>query len=228
MQKKLVLLHGALGAGEQLQALAQNLADTYEVKVYEFSGHGKQADDVAPFTIEKLAVDFHHWLQQEYTQPVNVFGYSMGGYVSLSLATTYPQLFEKIVTLGTKFKWSKEESVKETAKLNPQFLLEKAPAYCDYLVQLHGTNHWKNVLKKTAGLMVELGEKPLLNEVTLSMIQTPVQLMLGELDKMVTREETEMVQHQLKHATFEIIPGFVHPLERLDAQQLAEILRTKY
>jgi len=227
MTKKLVLLHGALGAGEQLQALATSLAGNYEVNIYEFPGHGKRAAEPENFTIEKLAAGFHQWLQQNYTQPVNVFGYSMGGYVSLHLATVYPQLFAKIVTLGTKFRWSQEESAKETKKLDAGFLLEKAPAYCDYLKQLHGQN-WKTVLEKTAGLMMALGKKPLLNEVTLSMMDTPVHLMLGELDKMVTREETEMVQQQIKQSTFEIIPGFVHPLERLDANQLAEVLKKNF
>lgn len=219
MRQKLVLLHGALGAGIQLEPLATLLSDQYEVSIYEFPGHGKKANDLEDFSIEDLAAAFHEWLIQHYSAPVKIFGYSMGGYVSLYLASSYPGLFEKTVTLGTKFRWSVEESAKETVKLDPAFLLEKAPAYCQYLESLHGTQ-WKEVLRKTAGLMKKLGEKPLLNARTLAQIQTPVQLLLGELDKMVTREETEQVCAQITGAGLQIVPGFVHPLERLDATQL--------
>jgi pimeloyl-ACP methyl ester carboxylesterase len=220
MRQKLVLLHGALGAGIQLEPLAGLLSDQYDVKVYEFPGHGKKANETGEFSIENLASAFNTWLVQNYNGPVKVFGYSMGGYVGLYLAASHPGLFEKIVTLGTKFRWSVEDSAKETAKLDPVFLLEKAPAYCQYLERLHGI-YWKEVLQKTAGLMQKLGQKPLLDPITLSHIQTPVDLLLGELDKMVTREETEQVCTQITAAGIQIIPGLVHPLERLDVQQLA-------
>lgn len=223
MAHKLVLLHGALGAGEQLGTLAQSLSSTYEVQVYEFPGHGKRVNENIDFTIESLTSDFHGWLRQHHSGPVKVFGYSMGGYVCLHLAAAYPRLFENIVTLGTKFRWSVEESAKETKKLDAAFLQEKAPVYCDYLKQLHG-EQWQAVLEKTATLMTALGKKPLLNEVTLSMVETPVHLLLGELDKMVTREETEEVQKHLKNSRFEIVPGFVHPLERLDTDALGKVL----
>lgn len=224
----LVLLYGALGAAKQLAPLQQLLSQQYEVSVYEFPGHGQRAAEQTDFSIEQLAAGFYEWLGKKYTQPVQVFGYSMGGYVCLYLAKDHPQLFSKILTLGTKFSWSIEVAAKETSKLNAAFLLEKAPAYCDYLQDLHGADQWQNVLQKTAGLMQKLGEQPLLTADTLKQVQVPVHLLLGELDKMVTREETETVHQQIKGSRYEIVNGFVHPLERLDPSQLSEVLQAKF
>lgn len=224
MGKKLVLLHGALGAGKQLDPLEAKLRSLgFDPVIYEFSGHGKRTDFTGSFSIESLSEELLAWIRSEQLQPANIFGYSMGGYVALWLSSQHPQLVRQLVTLGTKFSWSPEESQKETRKLDPDFLLEKAPAYCDYMEALHG-NAWRQVLEKTATLMTALGKKPLLDESGLKNIHVPVHLLLGELDKMVTRQETENVQSLIKDSQYQLLNGFVHPLERIDQAELGTVL----
>lgn len=221
--KKLVLLHGALGAGSQLQPLAKALSGAYDVQVYEFPGHGARAAEPAEFTMEFLVADFHNWLVAHAAEPVDVFGFSMGGYAALVLAGIQPHLFNRIVTLGTKFNWTFSEAEKETAKLDAGILAQKAPQYVEYLQQLHDM-HWQKLLEGTRGLMMGLGQNPLLNDVVFKTIQTPVTLMLGELDKMVTRDETVQAKNAMPNGEFRLVDGFVHPLERLDTAKLAEVV----
>jgi pimeloyl-ACP methyl ester carboxylesterase len=226
MKRDLVLIHGALGAGKQFDELVPSLNQTFSVHVYEISGHGKRATENIPFTIENFALDFKEFLSG-FDHPVHVFGFSMGGYVSLYLAKTNPHLFDTIVTLGTKFRWSVEESLKETQKLNVEILETKVPQYCGYLELLHDL-HWKSVVEKTKQMMLRLGENPLLNENSCKEIKTKTILMLGELDKMVSKEETERIEISLVNAEFKLLPGFVHPLEKLEKNLLAETLKSVF
>jgi len=89
-------------------------------------------------------------------------GYSMGGYVALYLALMQNNLIHNIVTLGTKFNWSKEAVDKETKLLNPEIMLEKIPAYAKTLETKHGS-HWKELVIKTAGMMNDIGNNNFLN-----------------------------------------------------------------
>jgi esterase/lipase len=223
MKKDLILIHGALGAGKQFDELAEILNHDYNVLVYEIPGHGKRASEKVSFRIENFALDFKEFLKK-LNNSVNVFGFSMGGYVSLYLANTNPEYFQNIITLGTKFHWSFNESLKETQKLNIELLEAKVPQYCRYLESLHGA-HWKRVVEETKKMMLLLGENPLINETSCKEIKTKTLLMLGELDKMVTKEETQLIHDNLVNSEFKILPAFVHPLEKLDTHLLAETLK---
>lgn len=222
--KDIVLVHGALGAAAQFDALVPLLANRYKVHVYEITGHGKRSVEEPIFTMLNFVNDFKKYLQQ-FSDPVTVFGFSMGGYISLSLAKSNPGYFQQIITLGTKFHWTVEESLKETAKLNAELLEIKVPQYCDYLKSLHGDN-WKNVVDKTKQVMLGLGQELLLTVDTVKNISVKTTVMLGELDKMVTREESEKMSAAIPGAAFKLLPGFVHPLEKLDPVELASVLKT--
>lgn len=224
MKKDLVLIHGALGSAKQFEGTAKHLSDAYNVFMYEFPGHGSRVEEDVEFSIENFMPDLAKYLDK-FERPVNVFGFSMGGYVSLVLSAAAPDFFKRIVTLGTKFHWTVEESIKETAKLNTEVLEVKVPQYCAYLKDLHG-DKWKLVVEKTKKLMLDLGKTPVLTNEYFTVIKTETVLMLGELDKMVTNEETRMVQASLSNSSFIILEGFVHPLEKLDPLKLAEILKT--
>lgn len=221
--KEIVLIHGALGAASQFNALKEYLEKDFRVLVFEIPGHGSRSNEEVSFSIEYFSKEFGDWLVQNTKPPVTLFGYSMGGYIGLYLSLEKPTYFDHIITLGTKFKWSVEESLKEGGKLVPDTLEQKVPQYAEYLKTLHG-NNWKKVVEKTAGLMQKLGANPLITPDTALGVQVKTTLMLGELDKMVTVEETQLIQGKIKDSQFVLLPGYVHPLEKLNAIDLAHTL----
>ncbi len=54
MQTPLLLLHGAIGASDQLQPLAEKLAGNHDVHLLDFPGHGGK-EDTGDFSIQKFA-----------------------------------------------------------------------------------------------------------------------------------------------------------------------------
>lgn len=223
--KDIVLLHGAIGAKDQLQPLTDLLKNDFNVHAFNFSGHGGKPFTEEPFSIQAFAAELQEYLLIQQIKHASVFGYSMGGYIALYLAKQQPQLFSEIVTLATKFEWNEAVAAKEAGMLNAEVIHEKVPLFAEQLKQRHEPNDWKLVLEKTKEMLLQMGkEKPLqLNDYTI--INLPVLLLLGDNDKMVTKEETEAVQKVLPNSRFQLLEQTAHPIEKTDIAVLAGIIR---
>ncbi|MGW8122734.1 alpha/beta fold hydrolase [Roseivirga echinicomitans] len=226
--KKLILLHGALGSADMFDGLAEKLKRDFQVYTFNFSGHGGAPVNKEGFGIEVFAEELQSFITKNKLKGADIFGYSMGGYVALYLAVTQPKLMGKIVTLGTKLMWTADDAEEETSRLNPETIKEKVPQYAALLKARHGSKQWKEVIWQTAGMMLELGDEPLLNTGNFPLITNQVTILLGADDTMVSKEESENVAGMLPKGKFISIPNMPHPLEKVDVGELAKhILNSK-
>ena len=224
--KKLILLHGALGSASMFDDLTEKLKGSFEVYAFNFSGHGGGPINEEGFGIEVFAEELKAFIINNKLEEADIFGYSMGGYVALYLAASQPNLIGKIVTLGTKLAWTAEGAEEETARLNPELIKEKVPQYAALLKERHGKKQWKQVIWQTAGMMLELGDEPLLTMENLPLVTNEVTILLGADDIMVSKEESENVATILTNGKFISIPNMPHPLEKLDTGVLCENLKS--
>ena len=224
--KTILLLHGALGAAQQLQPLSELLKNDFEVHCLEFEGHG-QTPSEKPFSIDGFVDNLKDYLDEKNLRNIIVFGYSMGGYVALKLAARNPEYFEKIITLGTKFHWTAEAAEKEVQYLIPEKIEVKLPAYAAMLAGLHGASSWKTLMQKTADMMLRLGNGEATSDELFKQIVVPCSLCLGDKDQMVSREETERIKDMITHAEFELLEDTVHPIDRVDVARLAALITKK-
>lgn len=222
----ILLLHGALGSGEQLNPLRNLLQPSWDVHVLTFEGHGQRSSD-KPFSIALFAHNLKQYLDEQRLQKVVVFGYSMGGYVALKLAHQYPEYFSTIITLGTKFNWTPDSAAQEVKMLNPDKILEKVPGFAKALQQLHGEENWRLVMQKTATMMLALGSNNALRDSDFGQIQIPCHIGVGGLDAMVTRQETESTAAKIPGAQFYLLPNAPHPIDKLDFEEIAELIHKK-
>ncbi|MBS1661635.1 MAG: alpha/beta fold hydrolase [Bacteroidetes bacterium] len=221
----LLLLHGALGASDQLRKLAAELEQDYTVHLLDFSGHGAQPFPDQPWSIPLFADEVLAYMDKNKLPQVSIFGYSMGGYVGLYLARHRGERIHQLAALATKFHWDPETALKETQKMNPKKVLEKVPTFAQALEQRHQQKDWKEVLKRTADLMTSLGENPPLTPEDYTATTTPTLVLLGDRDRMVSLEETVAAYQGLPNAQFAVLPATSHPIEQVDAKLLAYHLR---
>lgn len=226
--KNLIILHGALGAKSQFEQVAVLLKDHFHVSVLEFEGHGTRSADEVSFSMELFAHNLKKFLQQQQIEQPLVFGYSMGGYVALKLESQEPGSLEQIITLGTKFDWNPESAEKEAGMLHAEKIEAKVPAFAAYLKSLHGADHWKTVLERTATMMLDLGNRPALSPDVYHRIQIPVRLLRGSKDTMVTEEETTEVLHLLENGNYLEIAGWQHPVNLISPKELAQQVLSLY
>ena len=221
--KDLLLLHGALGSKEQFEGITSLLSDSYNVHVFNFSGHGGRPVS-RDFGNELFAENILDYLNTNEINRCSIFGYSMGGYAALYFAKNYPDKVNKVVTLATKFNWSTEAAQKEVKMLNPEKIQEKVPHFAKLLKERHAPEDWKKILLKTADMMLALGNGKAFTNDDFSAISCEALIAVGDADKMVSIQETENAANLIPHAKLSILNGVEHPIEKVDKQLLAQII----
>lgn len=223
--KTLLLLHGAIGAQDQLQPLKEILSANYNVHALSFSGHGGNANPESGFSIASFSVDVLNYLNNNNIEQADVFGYSMGGYVAMYLAKQHPQRVHKLVTLATKFHWDEPTAQKETGMLDADKIEAKVPAFAAALAKRHAPNDWKDLMSRTKDMLVAMGQDNPLKLEDYKTIEHPSLIMIGDKDKMITLEETLAVYKTLPNAQMAMLPNTQHPIEGVDALHLAYMIQ---
>jgi len=221
--KNLVLLHGAIGASPQLKPLAELLATQFKVYTLNFEGHGGRSID-GNYSIDRFVENLIAFLDENQLEKASIFGYSMGGYVALKAAALHWERIEGIVTLGSKFQWDPETASREVRMLNAEKIEEKVPQFAQQLKMLHAPLDWKDVLKGTAQMMLDLGNGSGLNDAEITSIQIPVLIGIGEKDQMVSIEESKRVADLLPNGKLMVFEDFQHPIDKVNLQVLRMIL----
>ena len=225
MQRSLILIHGALGAASQMAPLADALRGRFGTHLLELEGHGETPSPDKHFSIDRFAQQLRNFIETESLAPARIFGYSMGGYVALRLASEQPDLIASIATLGTKLDWSPESAARETSRLDPATIRAKVPKFADALERRHAkSGGWEQLLARTAALMNGLGAKPLVDAAAFARVTARVRLMVGDRDSVVTVDETARGARAAPKGELAVLPGTPHPLEQVHVPLLASLL----
>ncbi|MCH2046495.1 MAG: alpha/beta hydrolase [Saprospiraceae bacterium] len=227
MKKKLLLLHGALGSQKQFDYIRTELEKHFEVYSLDFEGHANHVSEAA-FSIELFSKNVLAFLDEKGIDKISIFGYSMGGYVALKTALTAPNRIEKIVTLATKFNWTLESAEQEVKMLNPDKIEAKVPHFAQKLAAEQAPQDWKTVMHKTADMMLAMGAGTRLELANLKQIQTSVIIGIGDLDKMVSYEESEQVAQALPNAQLINLKGIKHPIDRVPSDVLLNYIQNNF
>lgn len=217
--KDIILLHGAIGSKKQLIPLSEKLKEAYTVHLIDFSGHG---GNPLPdkFTIDLFVSDLKKYLEEQNITEVYIFAYSMGGFVALKFMESHPDFPVKLITLGTKWSWSPEIAAKEIKMIQPAVISEKLPAFAVYQSKIHAPQNWEEVMLKTQDLMIDLGSNNTFNHQSLAKLKQSILMLRGELDQMVTKEETLEMVSNLANADYLEIKNTPHPIEKVDCEVL--------
>lgn len=219
--RTLLLLHGALGAEAQFNELVPLLEEKFAIETLNFPGHGGEPMPEEPFSIAAFSSCLKERIERSGRKGVDIFGYSMGGYVALHLAKEAPELIGKVFTLATKFAWNPETSAREVKMLDPDTIEAKVPRFAEQLRQRHAPNDWRALLARTAEMMTNLGNENELPIDALAGVGHDVMIGIGDRDQMVTIEESLAAYRALPNGRFIAIPGTPHPIEKVSPVRLA-------
>lgn len=222
----ILLLHGAIGSKEQFISLELALNNEYQVHKLSFAGHGGEAFPESELSISYFAKQVIDYLDSKQIDSIDIFGYSMGGYVALYMAIHYPNRVKRIFTFATKFDWSPESAKKESGMLNPEVIEIKVPAYAEQLKSIHGESNWKKLLNKTAEMMLAMSSYDYLNNESLAKIENKVMVGIGDKDKMVSLEETIAAFRALQNSSLLVLPNTAHPFDRINLEVLTREIRS--
>lgn len=224
-KKTLLCLHGALGTVEDFAHVANQLSEDFDIKLINFSGHGKGTFWPKDFRIETFAQELEDFFKQQNLKDVAVLGYSMGGYVALYHKANFENSpISSIITYGTKFNWSEDEVLKEIPKLDHVFIQTKAPHFAEELELRHG-ERWKQVLRSTAHMMQNLQKLDGLSHEDLADVDCPVLVTRGSEDRMVTLTESEKASNHLLNGRYREIEGGRHEFATANPDQIIQEIK---
>ena len=216
---RVLLLHGGLGASDQMGPLAQALQAALDPLVLDLPGHGAARLE-GPFDVVTMTARVIAELDDAQEGAVGIFGYSMGGYVALATARQRPDLVRAVVTLGTKLDWTPESAARETRFLDVAKIRAKVPYFAEELERRHTALGWEQVLERTAAMMTALGAAPVLTADALKEIACPVRLMVGDRDGTVSVEESFAASRAIQKGELEVLPGAAHPFEKVSLERI--------
>lgn len=217
----LILLHGALGDARQMKPIAEVLPSDQQTLTVEFSGHGHAAE-IEHFFIDQFTEDVLKFMDARDIAHADLFGYSMGGYVAIQMASSFPERVRRIMTLGTKFDWTPATAASEIRMLDPDSIHKNVPAFAAMLKKRHGAR-WPEVCEQTADMLMRLGNGEAI-ELHPELLKHPIQICVGELDTMAGVEATRNAAAKLPQATLHVLPQVQHPIEKIDLEMLASMI----
>ena len=175
-----------------------------------------------PFSMELFGGSVLDFLTERNFIQVDLFGYSMGGYVALWLAWKYPEQVRQVVTLGTKLDWSPETAAGMSRMFDAEKIALKIPHFAQQLADTHAPLDWKVLCRQTADFLHDLGAGQGIPQTAYAQITCPVHIGRGDADQVVSLEECKTVTDLLPNGQLHILPGVPHSIEQADVRQLAE------
>jgi len=216
--KKILLLHGALGSEIQLINVFKDITG-YDYQTFNFSGHGGKAF-IDNFSIDGFANELKEYVEVNNLFGIDVFGYSMGGFVALYLASKYQNLLGRIFTLGTMLNFGEESINKEIQKLNVEKIKEKIPHYAELLKQRHFPNNWEILVVKFKEMLINMKNNQKYDIYNFSKIENIVMLALGDSDDTADLQSTINARKIIKNSSLLVIPDCQHPIEKVNKLRL--------
>lgn len=86
----LVLLHGGSARWQDFNSILPDLAPTFHIYAPDFRGHGKSGWVSNTYRLQDYTDDIIAFLQKHLTEPVFLFGHSLGGIIALMVVAQYP------------------------------------------------------------------------------------------------------------------------------------------
>jgi pimeloyl-ACP methyl ester carboxylesterase len=225
MASTILFLHGALGTSQDVRPLMDLLEQKgHKALSFDFSGHGANAPWPSEFRIDLFSRDLEAYFASHKLKEVVVFGHDIGGYTALYHKVNHENSpVVRIFTYGTKFNWKEQSVAKELPLLNPEHLQEKFPESANSLKAKHG-DRWKSILLSTAHMYQNLERLDGLTREDFSDLDIPVTLMIGDQDRSVSTEETNLARSWIPHAELKTISHSKHDLERANLKEISHVL----
>lgn len=194
-----LVLHGGLGAIEDMSNQIRALAKSHFVIAADSRGHGRSTDSNAPLSYSLMSDDMLKLLDHLQIDRVDVVGWSDGAIIGLDLAMRYPQRIRKLVAISANYDVN---GLVESPSSDSE--IPRAPLR--YKLLARDPAHWPTLYREVV-TMWKTQPHYTLND--LGRIKAPTLIMAGEFD-VVKREHSDQLAKAISGSEEVIISGATH------------------
>lgn len=221
----LMLIHGWGMHGGMWRGVAEQLAQHFDVYAVDLPGHGASAP-LDTFTLDSVVGQ----LAAQFTGPIAVCGWSLGGQVALRWALRYPQQVERLVMVASTpcfvrlEDWKYALSVEILEEFATNLQLNYAMTLKRFLsLQMRGSEQEREVLAVLRDGLFSCGEPDLAalqagleilrgsdQRAALPALQQATLVLAGERDTLIPHQATQYLADRIPHGRLVTIKGAAH------------------
>ncbi len=224
----LVLVHGLNGSGENWTGILPALQQAgFRVYLVDLLGHGRSEQPDIDYSMPLQAEALHSFLEGERLGPVNLVGISMGGWVSLKLAATWPQAVHALILIdsaGTTLQTDVDPKLFEPQ--NESHLQQLLAILTPHPPQLPGflARDFIRFLQSygwvTHRAVQSMFSGADLVDDQLGQIPAPTLIVWGQEDQLIPLSSGQYLHQHLKGSEIETYPGCGHLILELCGPQI--------
>ena len=98
----ILMIHGLMGSSSSFNFITSELAEKFHVTVIDLPGHGDSNLQI-PFDLNNLTYVVEEFINEQFSNPIDVIGYSLGGTILNNLATNQKGLLNSIILIDPWF-----------------------------------------------------------------------------------------------------------------------------
>jgi pimeloyl-ACP methyl ester carboxylesterase len=216
--RPLVLIHGGLSSSSDWQAVIPELADDFRVITPDSRGHGRSTNPAGELSYTRIADDIAALIAAlELRSPV-VGGWSDGGQVTLELGARHPGAAGALI-VGAAYPDFEIGGLREAHRTllgadergvpDPGHLDAELGEFAEEIKGQHpgGAEQWRNLVRQTAPMWLDYDG---LGRDELEAIRTPVLVLAGDRDELVSPEFSISLYRSLPNAELAVCPRLSH------------------
>jgi pimeloyl-ACP methyl ester carboxylesterase len=237
--RPVILLHGWLGSWGLWQQTMADLGTHYRTYALDFWGFGESGKKRASYAVQDFVSLVDQFMEQLGIERAPLVGHSMGGTVSLLVATTYPDRVAKVSVAGSPIVGSSLAPLLKLAGYRPlAFLLFNLmgpfrawmkyfysrrictdPRFPDMMDRDLSRTTLESFLRSIASLR-RTDVRPCLNQ-----IRVPILGMYGDKDRVVDPLQWQPLEHGTPRARIARFPTAGHFMMLENPGEFSQILR---
>jgi pimeloyl-ACP methyl ester carboxylesterase len=244
----LVLIHGMGSASTVWKKIIPQLAQRFSVITFDLPGHGKSAfDPNQPMDPHSLALRISHELLAMEVERAHFVGNSLGGWVAMDFAATYPEKTMSFTGLAPAGLWLVPTTKRTILGATSRYLAQCVYPLADQLMKLESvrkfgftsiTPQWKTLSRETmVDAVIAYGGSrgyfpawdAMLNRRFDKTIapQIPVTIIFGDSDHTLPMQTSQERSLAPAHARWIILSNTGHaPMWDYPQEIIAEIIKT--
>ena len=213
----LIFLHGILAFTQSYSEFIERLAEKYFVIGIDMRGHGRSTIGTVPYSHKLIADDVILVADEIGIDRFHVVGHSAGGFALLSLAKFYSDRIIKGVSIASLYNYEGiDYNEKNDDYLTKTGFMDNRNDRNNYTLKIFD-RAYENIgesekFDSTKKVMVNYGASmfPSYNSSDLSVITTPILVIVAEKDDRIKPEHTIEMSKLIQDSKLEVIKGAPH------------------
>jgi pimeloyl-ACP methyl ester carboxylesterase len=237
--RTIAMTHGIGSSADTWKAVAEGLADQYQLLAWDVRGHARSGRPAGGYTIAQFAADLAGLLDHLSIADAVIMGSSMGGTITQRFVLDFPDKTAAAVILNTssevndagRQRWESQADFIEgngmRAWMERSRPAAQTPEYLAAHPEIAASEERRIADNPDPAVYAQIARAVAFYNYTqeLEQVRKPTLVMVGDKDAMTPPGGSVIMSRRIPDAELQILPGLGHGLEQQDPTQVVNLVR---